>query len=733
MQALSLRLAILALAFSAVTAAAEPNLRLAYIAIVDKSGSMAEASKLLVAIKEVLELAHDHPPSALSPFIIVPFDGEAHEPQVFTEYGDLERFANGLVAGGGTSIASGLERGCDALAPYMGAAHLVLFLVTDGEDRDVAGIQRAEARLGHIFAHRHQENLSNTVFIKRWENANSELVQRIEQMPGVDVFDLGADRPVGVDIEPRARVLHARWMEGGVAHRLRVEVEIESGVSGDARRRELPELEVEVSSPVAVVQGDVLRQLSIAQDVPQVLSMVLTLQDDSISRGATVPLTFVFSMPAKRLDRGPLRPLVHPAALTVDLLLPVRQWTVHVSPTLVPRAIEWLGDGLAGSVTCSAQVDMLIDSQPDIPWPGPATIRLDVDPKVRVVEGNTTIEVPGPGHYQADVRVEYDSILLPDGKLPSCVRLEAKLSVDSAHQKVDIAKKEFDLAAEFIPPAALQTQVAAEVAVVQGPRWVDLRTGQAEFEVEINLAGDGPMPTGSRVSVVPTGNLRPDDAINVPLISGQATARINLTAPLQPRQLSEFAIEIDIPNKVVGGRVLTVQERTAFEVAGPEPAVLALAFGGRAPRPMIELMAATDLNEGVIDIIPQVVTGPTQPGVDMPVRIASKGLGVAQQGQLVVGRRSLIRFDMTDVKSDLFDDVVHEVVIELVPEDGQAAAGSRTTVHILQSARMKQLLALGTLGVMVGLAVLLVMKVIMARDLPDEGVSDEPLGAEAVS
>ena len=52
-------------------------------------------------------------------------------------------------------------------------------LYTDGEDPDQQGIHLAEGQLDSLFSDRSRHGLSQTVFVKRWSNANAELITRL--------------------------------------------------------------------------------------------------------------------------------------------------------------------------------------------------------------------------------------------------------------------------------------------------------------------------------------------------------------------------------------------------------------------------------------------------------------------------------------------------------------------------------------------------------------------------
>lgn len=208
-----LKVVLIALVVSA-SAPAQPaknRLGLVRIVVLDTSGSMA-GERIETSRKELLDLGRQLPPSTDNPFIVVPFHHDAHDVKTFTDLKSFEKFIQGIQAGGGTSIAKGLERAIKELAPGRDARHICVLLYTDGEDGDLAGILKQEEILDRLFSDRGKRGLhQSVVFAKRWEQANADLLKKITERGNAQVIDAGELKIQPVVFTPTLSVADVRW------------------------------------------------------------------------------------------------------------------------------------------------------------------------------------------------------------------------------------------------------------------------------------------------------------------------------------------------------------------------------------------------------------------------------------------------------------------------------------------------------------------------------------------
>src|SRR5439155_24766277 len=128
------------------------------IVVLDTSGSM-EGERLNTAVTEIKQHAQALPPSADAPWLCLPFRDTVYSPRRFTNgLEELQTYLDGLKAGGGTSIASGLEAALQAIRDA-NPKRVNILLYTDGEDDDESGIGKQQERLEQLFDERAERGL----------------------------------------------------------------------------------------------------------------------------------------------------------------------------------------------------------------------------------------------------------------------------------------------------------------------------------------------------------------------------------------------------------------------------------------------------------------------------------------------------------------------------------------------------------------------------------------------
>jgi hypothetical protein len=167
------------------------------------------------AIEEVEGIAASQPPDPADPIVIVYFTDQADEPRTFTDLPSLKGFLAGLHAQGGTSIANGLRRALSVLENNPGAREFLLFLITDGEDSDLAGIESVQTEINKRLKARQQRQLSNTVFVRAWSPAvEQSLATPIAKDAAVQIQH-ATTRLVPVQVVAMAQVGSVAWSKAG--------------------------------------------------------------------------------------------------------------------------------------------------------------------------------------------------------------------------------------------------------------------------------------------------------------------------------------------------------------------------------------------------------------------------------------------------------------------------------------------------------------------------------------
>jgi uncharacterized protein YegL len=195
------------------------------VVCLDKSGSMrgddGGEQRLARAVKEVKEIASSPPASGVAPVVIVYFTNQADEPRSFTEPAALVRFLDGLSADGGTSIADGLRKTITVLEQHERVEQLYVFLITDGEDNDLSGIEQAQGKLNKLFKARRQKQLSNAVFVRAWSpDVKEKLTGPIVAGGAATLIDMATAKRVPVAVEATVRAGAPQWLHPGATVRL---------------------------------------------------------------------------------------------------------------------------------------------------------------------------------------------------------------------------------------------------------------------------------------------------------------------------------------------------------------------------------------------------------------------------------------------------------------------------------------------------------------------------------
>lgn len=540
--------------------------------VLDTSGSMA-GERFATAMREIGEFARQLPPSPEHPIVLVPFQEQVHHVGVFTDPKKFAAMLAELQAGGGTSIAAGLERVITEIARYPNAGHVSVLLYTDGEDDDRAGISRQEEKLDRLFGSRSQRGLQQSVvFCKRWEKANGELLQQIRQRGRARIIDAGELRLVPVTLRPTVTAARAEWA-GGKVGRMNVELQARIAVTGATESVSLPAIRFTCRS--AGVSGTTAVDVRAGGD-PQVMRVQFDVGRDGFASGGCV-LDFEVARPAESTnDRQLVLPIMPVERLQVRIPLPSFATQCTVKAALHADGAGSWDDPLIRKATYPVKLTLDTAAVPELPWRGPVVFDMKPGPGCHVASGGP-IRVTQSGRTEIPLRVAVDAPA--SGPCP----LSLTLTPASLPAGLALLPNALPVALQAPAPDSPETRIELAAKNQSPARWVSLLTGTAAFTVPVEVRVDGPMEDNTKLVVTsPAGvrrlRFRPDH-----FTTGVQTIQFDIEAELPAGpQSREFTFIID-PPKLQGAVQIRRPGPLKIRAVGPAPLQLVLCRSGNTP------------------------------------------------------------------------------------------------------------------------------------------------------
>ncbi len=213
---------------AALTATAADPLRspVPTIVCLDKSGSMGtldgKQTRLQWAVGLLRERVKKAPPTKDAPLELVTFTDRPDPPLVFTDADSALKKLDTLTAGGGTAIAPALTSGTGELDRSRKAGRVEVMLISDFEDSDTSGLEKALSALNALFKSRTADGLANTVSVRVWADDETTRQRRTRQL--IDPLtaggvargiDLTTTERVPVAVAVAAEVAGVRWATDG--------------------------------------------------------------------------------------------------------------------------------------------------------------------------------------------------------------------------------------------------------------------------------------------------------------------------------------------------------------------------------------------------------------------------------------------------------------------------------------------------------------------------------------
>ncbi len=678
-----LAVALTGIAAPAAHAQTPGEIRLVRLAVVDVSGSMA-GERLATAVQELLLLGEQLPPAPDAPFLVVPFRQFAETPQVFVDLARFRAYVSALAAGGGTSIAAGLETGLDALQPYASARHVILVLVSDGEDGEPLRVRDQERRLDQLFATRGEQGLRNTVFAKRWERANAGFVGRMQRNGHVHVVDAADGRLVPVTAVPSLAFESSAWTDDESA--LDVVLESSVRVRGDVPMDALGNLRFTILAPDLGTLAEV--------DVPPggASRVVVRVPAGSVPEGAPFLLQAHIDPPSDFvLADGVVVPTLATDRLELTFVAPARRLRCTWSVRTVRCERSLWSDPLRRELRFDVSLEIEALS-PSETWGVPLELRLEPEDGAWIPEGGEIVRLDAPGVHLLSVSL--GAVASETTALASDADHALAFAIAPDPAGAIVAEPAVHRVRIDAPmPPRVVTTVRTQVLSVGAARWTDLAAGEAAFEADLAVDVDGPLAAGTVLVVHGSPDVRQLAVDPDKVQSGRNLARLSIVAALEPDQDATMRLPL-VPPAPQGGVEIVVDGPIEFVARGPSPLQAALADASGVAAEIV-LDVADDAEHAVLDLVAQVL------GVDDPSLAAALPIRVTLTGALgslrhVQGAGEPLRLELPVPPASarsFWRDSVLEGEITTEPDRPTAAVlGSSQTIRIRVPAPFRRLL-----------------------------------------
>ena len=689
---LLLIIAPLSLSSVSVVTADDPGktVKLLRLGIVDDSGSML-GERITTVRDEWLALARQLPPSVENPIVLVTFGSSASAPQLYVDLPSFET-AIGQLNGesGGTNIAAGLREGIAYLESAGDAQDVWVFLYSDGEDPNQTGILEEEAKLDAVFSDRQQQGLPQTVFLKRWGNANADLLNRIQSRGRAKVLDAGELSVRPITFDPHVDLLGVSWNPDD-PQKLDIEFAPRLDVHGAVDGLNLPTITLEVAVDDAT--GD--RSINVQSGSSAVTRKVTVPVSAEARRSGQLNLPFVLTAPADiTTDGAKVLPLLAANQIDLPIELPEDRYTYRVVVSAAPQTGTW-NDTLARRFRTPLQLQFEVRCQEgDIASPG--DIELVPTTGTVVISGPTSVTLPASGSVTVDLVVETSVINPADPLIQWQSRFEFAAKPIRTPPHVTFDPPELAVTGDLTIPPPVVTTIAAKVIRISKAEWLNLTQGTARFQVETEFDVQGQIAPQSQINLVTTGSVINVDTKPATLQKGIQRVTLDVTAVLPQGPKTQTIESQVVPPASDGVIQYQVGLPLHYTVTGPQALQLGVAFRGRPVGELRTSIADND-TEARVQFEP-VVLGmkPSALVDDLDVRIAAQNdpLKFASLGPYRVFRRCQLAVPVSvSATRSFFHDTVLAASIDVEPFHGNTAVqGSTVPLVVVVAAPFKRLL-----------------------------------------
>lgn len=573
------------LTFALLTSIAEANQpapmtrsQFVRLAVIDVSSSMS-GERLRVARDELGRVAKQLTPSETHPFIVVPFDSSVRNVHTFTDLQALEEFLSELDAGGGTNIASGLARAIDELNRYPDTPNICVLLYTDGEDGMRQQIAAEEAKLDALFADRRTRGLDQTVvFCKRWQGAGAQLLKQLADHGNARIIDAAELDLVPITLTPHVTVEQAQWVNDKPST---LEVTLAAQVVAHGEDTNYTGGNLLLECHTANTEGDLRVSLNPSDPAPTPVTLRVDLPPKTALAGGQVELEFELAQPPPTQGPDSLTlPLLTLDHIRVPVDLPVTTVRSIISAQINQIDPGRWADPLALEPIFPMRITLdVTTADNETMWTCPVPFRLTPQTGTRLVDGQDTVVLRGPGQYELAFSITgIPAREVTPENLPE-FDVAFRIHPETTPLNVRFEPAELNIDVLFAAPPPVVTDISARFVAVGQRRWVDLGRAVALFDAELEVSVDGPIWSGAKLALRCPPPVRDVKITPSQLHEGTQIVRLGLLAVLPPAPTQkELVFDILLPPQQGALRLRAIRP-FSHSLSGPPPVQLALSDG----------------------------------------------------------------------------------------------------------------------------------------------------------
>ncbi len=681
---------LLSLVLSASSAASPPTL--VRVAIVDNSPSM-QGDRIAAVRKELTNVIRQLPPSAEFPLVLIVFHARVEPTVVFTDPQSAENAVALLQGNGtGTHIAPALVTARDELLPYRRTSNVLVMLYTDGEDYDQEGIRRAEAQLDILFSERSRQGLTQSVFVKRWGNANAELISRLRSGGHVQVLDAGELTVEPLTVTPAVEVADAR-RDPSDPRRLQVTYLPSVALNGCRPAATLPA--VQFVCVDAGAEGE--KQVLVHPDAKHApCTLTVPIPDAAKAKGMTLTFRVAPVSPT-----APQSTFVLPILPTSTLSVPVTVPPLAVRNRLAAevrqaQCVRWQDAGML-QVRCQVELAVSVTAvEPAIEVDRATTLRILARPGLKLVGDANTLQIPRPGTFSVLVTVDVPMAPADPGRPARTDPIELAVQPIRkpdylSYEPPFVRVQQVGLAV----PDQVTTTITPVVRRISQPVWIDLVEPLAALEADVLFRVEGSIPQRTTLSLIAPSNVRGNLVPpGTTLHTGETTVTLKVIArmtPGKPERL-DFSITAPPPTPAVRFRVT---QGFSLPVTAP-PAATIVCLNQARVRAMFAAAVADNQELTDVTIVPALASIHSRFPRRLPKAVirASGATLVSGMGAAPFFQPRTLRLQLPPPSSaPFFLDSKNTVGIELRPDPATAAVlPGRAEIVITRQAPFKRLL-----------------------------------------
>lgn len=279
---------------------------------------------------------------------------------------------------------------------------------------------------------------------------------------------------------------------------------------------------------------------------------------------------------------------------------PIAATAVTIKAKLaLQRPVSWI-DPSAWEAEAQLLLTLEVTSEVS-PFLAPVPFVVRASDGIRCIEGFESFEVHGAEKIEIPLTIG----LVAQRETPVTLTIEPLSKPDH----VTLERAKVTVSMNVAPPPRVITTVRAIALRVGRAEWLDLTTGTASFEAQIQVKVDGPLGQFSKLALTAPAGVRRLNLSNDVIRTGEQSLTMNIVASVLPAP-QRTRLRFDLQALAHGAIDVKVAEALDVMVTGPPAGRLALAQGN-VPRPTFAAQLPADGSPALLRVNPVLLGVPS--------------------------------------------------------------------------------------------------------------------------